>query len=306
MNRRTVTVSWGRVSYLEWVPEPGPTQQSTVVLLHGGGVDSALLSWGGIGADLARDGHRVLAPDHPGYGESPPAPWPATQQHLVDYTGEFVDALSLDRYAIGGLSLGGGMAIGHVLAEPEKVSGVMLLASYGLMPRLADGHFSGLRQAATWLLVRTGILAWTTRWLSANGTAVSASLASLIRGPDQRTPELQDEVRRAGKQGRGLTQFAQWQREQIGLGGLATDYTSRLGSVAPPVLLVHGSEDSAVPVARARAAAALIPDATLVEVPGAGHWVQRDAPARVLAAMTEFLSGLSRTGVDSNRPRGST
>lgn len=61
-----------------------------------------------------------------------------------------------------------------------------------------------------------------------------------------------------------------------------------------------------MPIARARAAAALIPDATLVEVPGAGHWVQRDNPARVLAAITEFLSGLSRTGVDSNSPRGST
>jgi pimeloyl-ACP methyl ester carboxylesterase len=42
---------------------------SPIILLHGGGLDSASISWGAeIGPLSAR--HRVFAPDLPGYGES--------------------------------------------------------------------------------------------------------------------------------------------------------------------------------------------------------------------------------------------
>jgi pimeloyl-ACP methyl ester carboxylesterase len=289
MSRHSVTLSWGPVSCLEWTPaEP----RATVVLLHGGGVDSAELSWGGLGPELARKGFRVLAPDHPGYGESPAAPWPSTQQHLVDYVGEFVDALGLRRYAIGGLSLGGGMALGHVLQQPEKISGALLFASYGLMPRLSDGRWSALRQAFTYLTIRTGALGAVTRWAARSQGLMAATMKALIRDPAQRTPELTDEVLRAARQGTGLAAFAQWQREQVGCRGLATDYTDRLADIRCPVLVVHGTEDTSVPVAHAREAARRLPDATLVELP-AGHWVQRDHPERVLTAVTEFLNRLA-------------
>lgn len=289
MSRHSVTLSWGTVSCLEWTPTD---PRATVVLLHGGGVDSAELSWGGLGPELARNGFRVLAPDHPGYGESPAAPWPATQQHLVDYVGEFVDALGLQRYAIGGLSLGGGMALGHVLQRPEKVSGAMLFASYGLTSRLSDGSWSALRQALTWLTVRTGVLEAVTRWAARSPRMTATTMKTLIRNPAHRTPELVDEVLRAARRGAGLVAFAQWQREQVGWNRLATDYTDRLADIRCPVLLVHGTEDSAVPVAHAREAARRIPDVTLVELP-ASHWVQRDNPERVLAAVTEFLNRLA-------------
>ena len=55
-----------------------------MVLLHGGGVDSAALSWGDIGTRLAAAGYRVIAPDHPGHGRSRLPSWPVTQQRLVD------------------------------------------------------------------------------------------------------------------------------------------------------------------------------------------------------------------------------
>jgi pimeloyl-ACP methyl ester carboxylesterase len=62
--RRTCDLGWGTVSYLEWLPDraTGPD----VLLLHGGGVDCAALSWGGLAPVLAAAGHRVIAPDHPG------------------------------------------------------------------------------------------------------------------------------------------------------------------------------------------------------------------------------------------------
>lgn len=290
MNRSTVRLPWGPISYLEW---PAAPTAPVVLLLHGGGVDNAVLSWGGVAPRLAQAGYRVIAPDHPGYGQSPAAPWPVTQQRLVNYVGEFADALGLERPVVGGLSLGGGMAIGHVLATPEHVSGVMLLGSYGLMPRLSDGPLSLPRQALTWVMLRTGVFTAMTRGLAGNRAALNWSMSALVRDPARRTPELLDEVWAAARSGAGFTAFAQWQRDQVRWNHLSTDYRDLLPDVRAPVLIVHGDRDSGVPVVRARAAAAAIPDAELDVVAGAGHWVQRDQPDLVIAAMLRFLCRIS-------------
>jgi pimeloyl-ACP methyl ester carboxylesterase len=262
------------------------------VLLHGGGVDSASLSWGGVGPRLAAAGYRVIAPDHPGYGESPSAPWPVTQQRLVDYVGELVDAMRLDSYAIGGLSLGGGMTIGHVLDRPQRVTGAMMLGSYGIMPRLSDGPTSLPRQALTWAMLRTGLLGAATRWMARSPRAMAWSMAALIGDPAQRTEALMAEVASATERGRGFTAFAGWQRDQVRWNRLATDYTPQLGAFARPALILHGSRDTGVPIARAVAAAAVIPDAELTVIIGARHWVQRDQPDVVVDAMLGFLGRL--------------
>lgn len=284
--RFTLELSSGPVSYLDFHPD---CPVGTVVLLHGGGVDSASLSWGEVGPRLAAAGFRVVAPDHPGFGHSPPAPWPLTQQRLVSYVGEFIDALDLDRYAIGGLSMGGGMALGHVLARPERTVALVLLGSYGLMSRASDGPLACVRQAVTWVMLRSGALALVGRWTARSPAMLAWSVkTALIRDPTRRTPELMAEVTAAVRHDSGV--FEQWQRDESGWNRLKTDYTPRLSLLQCPVLIIHGERDAGVPVARARAAAALIPHAELKVVAGAGHWVQRDRPAEVLAAMTEFLA----------------
>lgn len=281
MVRSTIELPCGDVSYLDFHPDGAV---GTVVLLHGGGVDSASLSWGEVGPRLAAAGYRVIAPDHPGHGQSPLPTWRVTQQRLVDYAGQFVDALGLDHYAIGGLSLGGGLAIGHVLRRPEPITAVLLLDSYGLMPRLA-----GARQAPTWVMQRTGALDAVTRWMATNRSALTWSIKSLIRDPARRTPELVAEIIAAVAQP-GFTAFEQWQRDEILWNRLRTDYTPQLSSIRRPTLIIHGERDAGVPVARARAAAALIPDTELKIVAGAGHWVQRDQPDEVIAAILGFLA----------------
>lgn len=292
MVRSTVGLSWGPVSYLEWTPERVDAAP-TVVLLHGGGVDSASLSWGGVGPRLAAGGYRVLAPDHPGYGDSPPAPWPSTQERLVGYVGEFVDALALDGYAIGGLSLGGGMTVGHVLDRPEKVTGAMLLASYGFMPRLSEGPLSGARQVLTWAMVRTGLLRAVSRWSGRSRRAMAWVMPALIGDPAARTPELVDEILSAARADYAFEAFGQWQRDQVRWNRLTTDYRDRLATFPHPVLIIHGDKDTSVPVAAARVAAELIPFARLEVVAGAAHWVQRDRPDVVVSAMLQFLDTLS-------------
>lgn len=287
VSRHTVTLSCGQISYLDFRPRDDDLKPDpTVVLLHGGGTDSAALSWDEAGPQLAAGGFRVIAPDHPGCGQSPLPAWRVTQRRLVAYVGELVDALGLDRYVIGGLSLGGGLSIGHVLARPERVTAALLLDSYGLMPRLAGG-----RQPLAWAMQRTGALDVATRWMATSRFALTWSLKSLIRDPARRTPELVSQIIAAARQP-GLAAFEQWQHDEVLWNRLKTDYTAQLGSFPRPALIVHGDRDAGVPVARARAAAALIPQAELKIVAGAGHWVQRDQPAVVVAAMMDFLRRL--------------
>lgn len=287
--RTTVQLDGTPGSVLEWSPD-APAQ--TVVLLHGGGADNAQLSWGEVGAELANGGYRVIAPDHPGYGMTPAPSEPLGQEGLVAYVGELVDALGLDEYVIGGLSMGGGMTLGHLLQRPGRARGAMLLASYGLTPRLTDGPFSAATHWLNWVLLRTGVLGAATRAYARNPKAMAASLRSLVRDPERLTPELVDAVVAEAAHGHGLATFAHWQRSELLPGRLRTDYTDRLHAIETPTLILHGTRDAGVPVARAEAAARFIPDARLVTVPGAGHWVQRDRPDVVIPAMLEFLGGL--------------
>lgn len=288
--RADVDVAGTTISYLEWTPERATG--TAVLLLHGGGADSAELSWGGVGPALARAGHRVIAPDHPGFGQSPAAGWALTQERLVAYVGALVDALGLHDYALGGLSLGGGLALGHLLDRPEGARGAMLLGTFGIMPRLADGPLGALNHLGTFLLLRTGLLSAMTRAYSRSPAAMERGLRAIVRSPDARTPELVRAVVAEAASGEGLRVFGEWQRDQVLWNRLRTDYTDRLRTIRTPVILVHGDRDDGVPVARAHTAAERLPRGELVVVPGAGHWVQRDRPEAVIPALLGFLRGL--------------
>ena len=120
-SRRLLQFPWGDISCLCWDPADHDPA-GDVLLLHGGGLDSASLSWGAVGPALAASGYRVVAPDLPGFGSSPAAPWGYTQERLVDLVGESIAALSWQTPILGGLSMGGGMALGQGLG-PGQVRG---------------------------------------------------------------------------------------------------------------------------------------------------------------------------------------
>lgn len=297
MDRFRLALPWGWVSCLRW--EPDGDRNGDLLLLHGGGLDSAELSWGEIGPALAEAGFRVFAPDHPGYGQSPAAPWPARQERLVSYVGEVVAALDLTSYVVGGLSLGGGMTLGHLLearpgaptSTPAGVRGAMLFGAYGIMDRQFTGTLAGASHALTWLSLRTGVLGQIMRSSSRSRRLLALSLGNALRNPAARTPQLVDTLLAAVTPG-SFDAFEQWQRDQFGALRLRTNYTDQLARIAVPVLMVHGERDAGVPLAAAHRAAHLLPHADLLVVAGAGHWVQRDRPDVVIPTVREFLRGV--------------
>jgi hypothetical protein len=77
-----------------------------LVLLHGGGLDDARLTWAPVWDRLTAH-VQVVAPDLPGYGGSPLGPTPATLEGYRTWLLEFLDACDLGQTTLAGLSLGG-------------------------------------------------------------------------------------------------------------------------------------------------------------------------------------------------------
>lgn len=181
------------------------------------------------------------------------------------------------------------MTVGHLLDQPGRARTAALLGCYGLMPRLADGLFGRMTHLTSFLLLRSGLLAAMTRSYARNPSAMERGLRDLVRNPRSRTPELVDAVLTEAATGTGLATFGEWQRDQVQWNRLRTVYTERLPSIPTPTLLVHGDRDTGVPLARIEIASGLLPHATLLTVPGAGHWVQRDRPELAIPAMIEHF-----------------
>ncbi len=108
--------------------ETGPP----VLLLHGGGVDSASLSWRNSMPVLART-HRVFAPDWPGYGESDPPPMPCTTEYYAGLLESLLHMLDVPKASLVGISMGGGIALSFTLSSPAAVENLILVSTYGLM-----------------------------------------------------------------------------------------------------------------------------------------------------------------------------
>ncbi len=112
-----VPVSGGQV----WAQDTGGDGPA-VVLLHPGWADASI--WQPVLAQLPA-AHRVIRYDCRGYGKSP-APTAAFTQ-LGDLIA-VLDHLGADRVTVVGHSAGGGTAIGLALADPARVSALLLLA----------------------------------------------------------------------------------------------------------------------------------------------------------------------------------
>lgn len=256
---------------------------SPVILLHGGGVDSAWLSWKLTMPALAK-AHRVLAPEMPGYGKSDR---PARFNHTIEAYGgivrDFMAALGCARASFVGVSMGGALALHIGLKYPERVIKLAPVASYGLQ-RTAPAHF--LSYLFTRLPVSANLVYAALR---SNRAWTQAGLARIFADPTRLTGDLVDDAYEEICKPKAGQAFASFQRHELLPNRLRTNYMTRLGEIAAPACFIHGDKDGLVPLVCAQEAAARLPGARLHVMRDCGHWPQREQPEVFNTIISEFL-----------------
>ncbi|HSP66889.1 MAG TPA: alpha/beta hydrolase [Bryobacteraceae bacterium] len=103
-----------------------------MILLHGFPDDAH--AWTDVGPPLAKAGYRVLAPYLRGYGPTsfrdPNAPRMAEQAAIGQDVIDFADALGLDRFALCGYDWGGRAACIAAALHPDRVRAAVLISGY--------------------------------------------------------------------------------------------------------------------------------------------------------------------------------
>ncbi|MET9242780.1 alpha/beta hydrolase [Nonomuraea sp. NPDC003709] len=259
-----------------------------LVLLHGGGLDSARLTWEPVWTALAAHA-RVTAPDLPGFGGTPLG---TTEPTLIGYAAwlrEFLDTCTTGPVAIAGLSLGGGIALRVALDQPDRVAKLALCAPYGVSPSVAGGRAGYLAVHAPYAPAASNAL------MRRSDRLLRAGLRAVLHRRDAVTAGLLAEVRAALSGPDAGVAWSAFQRDEVRWNGPRTCFGDELTHLACPALLLCGAKDTLVPPGDVRAAAALIPDARFALVPDAGHWLPRDAPERVAKELVSFLTSTAPT-----------
>jgi haloalkane dehalogenase len=227
--------------------------------------------------------HRCVAPDHFGFGLSDrPLAFAYTPEAHAATLGEFVDRLGLDRFTLVVHDFGGPIGLPLALRSPSPVQRLVILNTFAWPidddPTLARGARL-LGGAAGRLLYR---------YANASQRLIMPSAYG-----DKR--KLTKQIHREY-----LEVFRDRKARVLVLHALAkalldshAHYQSlldRIGALRQlPVLIVWGMKDSAFQPYQLARWQAVLPDARVARIDGAGHWPHEEEPARVIAEIQRFL-----------------
>ncbi|MEV8465737.1 alpha/beta fold hydrolase [Fluviibacterium sp. DFM31] len=266
--------------HVSWM-DAGPEDAPPVVLLHGGGLDRASLSWRLLMPELART-HRVIAPDWPGHGDSAGLNRPFVIADLGAWLLDVLDHLAVPKADFVGISMGAGVALWLGLHHPDRVHRIVAAGAYGLHDR-APAH------PLSWLATRLPLAPLGMHLVGGNRWLVQQAVSTLFARPDRVSDDLIDEMLETLKAPRAGDAFADFQRGEIGPGSLHTVLTPQLPLLAATVLFLHGREDGLVPLSAVETAARACPQGRL-QVLDTGHWPMRESPAEFNRLTADFLA----------------
>lgn len=214
--------------------------------------------------DQLAESHRVIAPEHPGSGQSTGNEHIHDVWDLVLYYNELLDLLGVASADVVGHSFGGMVAAELAANNPNRVRRLVLISSLGLW---LDDHpipdISGVPPERL-----PGLI-----FADPDGP-----LAKMMPAPDPSDP---DQLLMAVNSIASILQFI-WPLPDKGL-------RKRLYRLTAPTLLIWGDQDRLVDKAYGTAFQNAITNARLEVVPGAGHVPHLEAFETVSKAIATFL-----------------
>ncbi len=250
-----------------------------LLLLHGSG--PGVSGWANFSGNLGLFARhfRCLVLDLPGFGTS----------HGVDGSPvlaapgavlRFLDGLGVDRTAMLGNSLGGGIVAGLAADHPERVSRLVTIGGVGVP------FFSALPAEGIVRLVdfvedptRPRLLEW---------------MRSMVFDPALLTEEFVESRWRAARDPEALAAIRQmYSREMLGIIRhvmlRSPDTLGMLARIEAPTLLTWGRDDRVAPLDGAIAPLRLIPRCELHVFPDCGHWAMIERKDEFESVVLSFL-----------------
>jgi 2-succinyl-6-hydroxy-2,4-cyclohexadiene-1-carboxylate synthase len=235
-----------------------------LLLCHGAGGNHAV--WFQQVAWFAARGRRVTSWDQRGFGRSTDAAKDGGPEAAAADLRALLDHLEIAQADLVGQSMGGWAALGAALADPARVRRLVLADTLGgLAPEGLDAQIQQIVRGAAPAAAELGL-----------HPALDASLA----GRDPALAHLYQMLGAFGEPDLARIAPRLW---------VTRHAPSALRTLELPVLFVVGSRDPLFPPALVREAAALLPEARVVEIEGSGHSPYFENAAAWNAAVAEFL-----------------
>jgi pimeloyl-ACP methyl ester carboxylesterase len=212
--------------------------------------------------------YRVIAPDLRGFGQSSPTEGEViTMEQYASDLKSLLDSVNVKQAVIGGMSMGGYVALAFYAQYPDRVKG-LILANTRAVPDPEDVKQARLANAQKVGEVGAHFLVET--------------MAPKMLGPAAK-PEMEIAVRSMMLRQRAAGIMS-------ALRGMAVrpDRTALLRFATVPVLIITGSSDALIPPADSEAMHALIPSSRLVNIPDAGHLSNLDKADAFNHVVREF------------------
>ena len=217
---------------------------------------------------------RIILPDLPGFGGTDPLPDPGatTIDGFADLVAGLMASLEVGPAVVGGLSMGGYVALSLLRRHPEKVAALVLADTRAGAdtPEVVERRNAQQRQA------------------SEEGTdrLVESMLGTLLSDDTRaKRPDVVERVRALmhGCSAAGVIGALEAMKNRA-------DSVPMLETIDVPVLVLVGEHDGPAPPDVAAAMADAIPNARLEVLAGAGHLSNLEAPEAFNQAVESFLA----------------
>jgi haloalkane dehalogenase len=262
--------SAGRIAYREAGPAQAP-EGLPVLCIHGWPQSSYM--WRHLLPALASAGRRALAPDLPGFGDSPPDP-PGTFERKVEALERFRLQIGLDRVVLPVHDTGGLIGLRWACDHPDAVGG-LVISNTGFFP---DHEWIEIAQTMRTPIQGEALL----DSLSRQGFDTLLEAAS-SEFDERALDEYWKAFSTAGGRRGMLELYRSFDSDEL------KPYQSRLAALEVPTLILWGRQDEFLPLDYASRFAGQIPGSKLVMLEGVRHFLFEDEPERCAHEVLGFL-----------------
>lgn len=234
----------------------------SILILHGWG--SCAKNWAKVKELLEAQGYKVLVPDLPGFGLTPP---PATAWNIdnyVEWVKDFCEKQNLSQIFLLGHSFGGGIAIKFAAKYPEKLKGLILCSVARITKRKSLKNFLFL------IFAKTGNIIFSLPLLN--------KLKSLSRRAIYKLAGSRDYL------------LAQGLMKETMKKTISEDLKPYLPKISVKTLIIWGDKDKNTPLSDAYLIKEKISNSVLEIFSNITHNPHREVPEKLAEAIREFIT----------------